>query len=92
MLMPCQSLREDVRRIVGSVDVVVLHNLPLMQAKAAVVAYFDMLRPGLANAGNVRERALGVSVNMRRGELVRSLCTVWLVCSGDDVDIALQFP
>ena len=79
MLIPCQCLREGVRRIAGSVDAVVLHNIPLMQVMAAVVAYFDMLRPGLANAGNVRERALGVGVNMRRGELVGSLCTIWLV-------------
>ena len=92
MLIPCQCLREDVRRIFGSVDVVVLHNLPLIQATAAVVAYFDMLRPGLANASHVRERALGVGVNLRRGELVRGPCTVWLVCSEDDIDIALQFP
>ena len=67
MLIPCQCLREDVRRIVGSVDVVVLHNLPLMQVMAAVVAYCDMLRPGLANAGDARERALGAGVNLRRG-------------------------
>ena len=92
MLIPCQCLREDVRRIVGSVDVVVLHNLPLMQVIAIVVAYFNMLRPGLADAGgDMRERALGVGVNLRRGELVRSLCTTWLVYSGDAVDIALQF-
>ena len=93
MLIPCQCLREDVRRIVGSVDVVVLHNLPLMQVIAIEVAYFNMLRPGVADAGgDMRERALGVGVNLRRGELVRSLGTAWLVCSGDAVDIALQFP
>ena len=95
MLIPCQCLREDVRRIVGSVDVVVLHNLPLMQVIAIVVAYFNMLRPGLADAGGeMRERALGVGVNLRWGELpvVHSLCTAWLVCGGDAVDIALQFP
>ena len=63
-----------------------------MQVMAAVVAYFDMLHPGLANVGDVRERTLGVGVNLRQGELVRSLCTVWLVCSGDAVDTALQFP
>ena len=92
MLIPCQCLREYVRRIVGSGDVVVLQNLPLMQVMAAVVAYIDMLRPGLANAGDVRKRALGVCVNIRRGVLVRRLCTVWLVCSGDAVEIALEFP
>ena len=73
MLIPCQCLREDVRRIVGSVDVVVLHNLPLMQVIAIVVAYLNMPRPGLADAGgDMRERALGVGVNLRRGKLVRS--------------------
>ena len=91
MLIPCQCLREDVRRIVSSVDAVVPHNLPLMQVMAAVVAYFDMLRPGLANAGDVREHALGIGVNLRRGELVRSFGTVGLVCSRDAADIALQF-
>ena len=61
-----------------------------MKVMAIVVAYFDMLRPDLADAcDDKRERALGVSVNLRRGELVRSLCTIWLVCSGDAVDIAL---
>ena len=93
MLIPCQCLREDVRRIVGSVDVVVLHNLPLMQVIAIVVAYFNMLRPSLADSSSdMRERALGVGINLRRGELVRSLCTVWLVCGRDAVDIAPQFP
>ena len=88
-LIPCQCPREDVRRIVRSVNVVVLHNLPLMQVIAILVAYSDILRPGPANAGDVRERALRVGVNLRRGELVRSLCTVWLVCSGDAVDTVL---
>ena len=48
-----------------------------------------MLGPSLADAGDVRESAMGVGVNLRRGELARSLCTVWLVCSGDAADIAL---
>ena len=34
VLVPCQRFCEDVRRIVVGVDVVVLHNLPLMQKKA----------------------------------------------------------
>ena len=77
MLIHCQFLCEDVRRIVGSVDVVVLHNLWLMQVMAIVVAYFNVLRSGLADAGgDMRERALGVGVNLRRGELARSLSTV----------------
>ena len=38
-LIPCQCLREDVRRNDGSFDVVVLHNLPWMQFMAIVVAY-----------------------------------------------------
>ena len=71
MLITCQCLREDVRRIFGSGDIV-LHNLPLMQVLAA---YFDMLRPGLPNAGDVREPSLGIGVNLRRGELVRTFCT-----------------
>ena len=62
-----------------------------MQVMVAVVANLDMLRPGLAIAGDVRERAPGIGVNLRRGELVRSLCTVELVCSGDAIDSALQF-
>ena len=92
MRLPWQCLCEDFRRIVGSVDVVVLHNRLLMQVMATGVAYSDILRPGLANAGDVRQRALGFGVNLGRGELVRSLCAVWLVCSGEAVNIALQFP
>ena len=72
MLIPCQCFHEGVRRIFGSVDVVVLHNLPLMQVMAVVVAYIDILCPGLADAGgDMRERALGIGVNMRLGELDR---------------------
>ena len=62
------ALFEDVCRIVVGVDIVVLHNLPLMQVMAVVVAYVDMSRPGLTNAGgNMRERTLGVGVDLCRG-------------------------
>ena len=63
-----------------------------MQVMAIVVAYIEMLRPGLADAGgDMRERTLGVGVNLCRGELqlACSLCTVWIVCSGYAVDVAL---
>ena len=39
-----------------------------MQVMAVVIAYVDMFRPGLANGGgDMRERTLGVGVNLRRG-------------------------
>ena len=91
MLFPWQRFCEDVCRIVVDVDIVVLHNLPLMQVMAVVIAYVDMFRPGLANVGgDMRERTLGVGVNLCRGELIHGICTVWIVCSGNAVDISLQ--
>ena len=69
-----------------------LHNLPLMQVMGIVVAYINMLRPGLADSsGDMRERALGAGVNLCQGELqldcIASVSSVF--CIGDATNLAL---
>ena len=57
-----------------------------------MVAYVDILRPGLADAGgDMRKRVLGVGVNLCRGEL--QLAYMASVpsgfCCGDAINVAL---
>ena len=56
-----------------------------------MVAYVNMLRPSLADARcDMRKSTLKVGIDLCRRELIRGICTVWIVCSGNAVDISLQ--